>query len=76
MLLRDWMRVEGVDDAEMAERIGGISRFMVHKLRFRQRGPSIRVAVRIETISGGKVRSSDLQPLKPVAGPVPAEARS
>jgi len=65
MLLKDWMRREALTDSEMAERIGSISLFGVRKLRFRQRGPSIRVAARIEEISGGMVRSADLEPVKP-----------
>lgn len=64
MLLRDWMRVEGVSDAIMAERIGGISAEMVRKLRFRASGTSLRVAGRIDNITGGKVRSADLVSLR------------
>ena len=66
MLLKDWLRTSEIDDAGLAERIGDISVFGVRKLRFRQRGPSIRVAARIEEISGGMVRASDLEPVKPV----------
>ncbi|MCJ2033788.1 hypothetical protein [Methylobacterium sp. J-068] len=58
----------------MAERIGDISVFGVRKLRFRQRGPSIRVAARIEEITGGMVRASDLEPVK--SARVVAEASS
>ncbi|KQO76450.1 hypothetical protein [Methylobacterium sp. Leaf88] len=65
MLLKDWMRTAEIDDAVLAERIGDISIFGVRKLRFRQRGPSIRVAARIEEISGGMVRAADLEPIKP-----------
>ncbi|AYO83679.1 hypothetical protein [Methylobacterium brachiatum] len=65
MLLKDWMRVEGLSDAAMAERIGGISSFMVRKLRFRVRGPSVRVAARIDAITSGAVRAPDLLPTKP-----------
>ncbi|MDO9428417.1 MAG: hypothetical protein Q7T93_16495 [Methylobacterium sp.] len=64
MLLKAWMRDEGLTDREMADRIGDISLFMVRKLRFRERGPSIRVAARIEELSGGMVRAPDLEPLK------------
>ncbi|NEU13565.1 hypothetical protein G3T14_15705 [Methylobacterium sp. BTF04] len=64
MLLKDWMRREALTDSEMAERIGDISVFGVRKLRFRARGPSIRVAARIEEISGGMVRASDMEPAK------------
>ena len=76
MLLRDWMRLKLIDDATMAERIGDLSSFMVRKLRFRQRGPSIRAAARIDEITGGKVRSPDLRPVKtrakaPAPEPVP-----
>ena len=73
MLLKHWMRSELLTDAELAERIGEISEFGVRKLRFRQRGPSIRVAARIEEISGGKVRAPDLEPVKPVSAPSSAE---
>jgi hypothetical protein len=66
MLLKDWMRTTETDDAGLAEQIGDISVFGVRKLRFRQRGPSIRVAARIEAISGGMVRAADLEPVKPV----------
>lgn len=64
MLLRDWMRVEGVSDAAMAERIGDISAEMVRKLRFRASGTSLRVAGRIDLITGGQVRAADLVPSK------------
>ncbi|KQT17714.1 hypothetical protein ASG40_16975 [Methylobacterium sp. Leaf399] len=73
MLLKEWMRSEGFDDAAVAEKVG-LSRFGVRKLRFRERGPSIRVAARIEAISGGKVRSPDLEPVKRRSAP--AEASS
>jgi hypothetical protein len=63
MLLKDFMRAEDLSDSEMAEKIGDISEFGVRKLRFRTRGPSVRVAARIEEVTGGKVRSVDLQPL-------------
>lgn len=64
MLLKDFMRAEGLTDAELADKIGGISSFGVRKLRFRSRGPSIRVAARIEEITGGRVGSSDMQPIR------------
>lgn len=64
MLLKDFMRAERLTDAALAELIGGISAFGVRKLRFRSRGPSIRVAARIEEISGGRVGSSDMQPIR------------
>lgn len=65
MLLKDWMRDAEITDAGLAEQIGAISVFGVRKLRFRQRGPSIRVAARIEEISCGMVRVADLEPVKP-----------
>lgn len=77
MLLRDWMRVEGVSDAAMAERIGDISAEQVRKLRFRARGTTLRVAVRIDCITGGMVRAADLAPLRPSSrrtAPASAEA--
>lgn len=77
MLLRDWMRIEGVSDAAMAERIGDISAEMVRKLRFRASGTSLRVAGRIDCITAGKVRAVDLAPLRSSSrrtAPAPAEA--
>ncbi|WP_091974638.1 hypothetical protein [Methylobacterium gossipiicola] len=74
MLLRDWMRAAEVDDAALAEKIGDLSAFTVRKLRYRERGPSIRVAARIEELSGGMVRAPDLQPVK--SRRTPAEASS
>jgi hypothetical protein len=74
MLLKAWMRDEGLTDREMADCIGDISLFMVRKLRFRERGPSVRVAARIEELSGGQVRARDLEPAKPRRSP--AEASS
>lgn len=73
MLLKAWMLAEGLSDVEVADRIG-VSPFTVRKLRFRERGPSIGVAARIEAISAGLVRSVDLQPAKPRR--VAAEASS
>ena len=75
MLLKDWMRSEGVDDATLAERIGDLSKFTVRSLRFQRRTPSVRVAARIEAISAGKVRLSDLLPPGRAASPLSAEAR-
>lgn len=69
MLLIDFMRAEGLDDATMAEKIGGIGALGVRKLRFRTRGPSIGVAARIFEISGGKVTPLDLEPKKKAAAP-------
>lgn len=40
----------------------GLSEFTVRKLRFRDRGTSLRVAARIEALSAGQVRVHDLQP--------------
>ena len=67
MLLIDFMRAEGLDDARMAEMIGGISPLGVRKLRFRARGPSIRVAARIHEISKGRVTPPEMQPKKKAA---------
>ncbi|EHP90835.1 hypothetical protein [Methylorubrum extorquens] len=63
MWLKDWMTREGLSDAEMAGRIGEISAEGVRKLRFRTRGPSIRVAARIEAVTAGAVRAVDLEPV-------------
>lgn len=69
MLLIDFMRAEGLTDAELADKIGGIGALGVRKLRFRSRGPSIRVAARIHEISGGKVTAPDLEPKKKASPP-------
>lgn len=77
MLLRDWMRVEGVSDAAMAERIGNISAEQVRKLRFRASGTTLRVAARIGVLTAGQVGLADLAPLRPSSrrtAPAPAEA--
>lgn len=52
----------------MAEKVGGISIFGIRKLRYRERGPSIRVAARIVELSSGEVTLADLRPLKVRAG--------
>ncbi|MEH3118861.1 MAG: hypothetical protein PGN25_15050 [Methylorubrum populi] len=65
------MRRELVSDEEMAARIGGVSAGTVRKLRFRERGPSVRVTARIEAVTAGEVRAADLVPKAPAA---PAEA--
>lgn len=75
MLLIDFMRAEGLSDAEMADKIGGIGALGVRKLRFRSRGPSIRVAARIHEISGGKVTAPDLEPKKRVPAPLTGAAQ-
>lgn len=64
MLLKDFMRREDLTEKDLAEKIGGISEFGVRKLRYRERGPSIRVALRIHEITGGLVGTADLQPLE------------
>ncbi len=61
MLLSEWMRREGLSDADVAAAVD-LSEFTVRKLRFRDRGTSLRVAARIEALSGGQVRAHDLQP--------------
>ena len=53
--------------------IGGISPLGVRKLRFRARGPSIRVAARIHEISKGRVTPPEMQPKKK-AEPAPVSA--
>jgi hypothetical protein len=56
------MRRELVSDEVMADRIGGVSAGAVRKLRFRERGPSVRVVARIEAVTAGEVRAVDLLP--------------
>ncbi|MCC0806526.1 hypothetical protein FPV16_09890 [Methylobacterium sp. W2] len=62
MLLSAWMRTVRLTNRELAEKIGGISADGVNKLRYRQRGPSIRVAARLFEITSGKVGMADLMP--------------
>lgn len=61
MLLSEWMRREGLSDADVAAAVG-LSAEAIRKLRFRARGTSLRVAARIEALSAGQVRAHDLQP--------------
>lgn len=56
------MRREGLSDAEMAGRIGGVSPSWVRKLRFRAKAPSLRVATRIGIVTAGAVPASELLP--------------
>lgn len=69
MLLKDFMRAEGLTDAAMADLIGDIGALTVRKLRFRARGPSIRVAARIHEITGGRVTPPEMQPKRKSASP-------
>lgn len=64
MVLGRWMRIAGLSDRQMAEKVGGISISGIRKLRYRERGPSIQVAARIAEISAGKVTFADMLPLK------------
>ncbi|MCJ2080727.1 hypothetical protein [Methylobacterium sp. J-090] len=64
MVLGSWMRMVGLSDREMAEKVGGMSVSGIRKLRYRQRGPSIRVAARIVELSAGKVTLADMQPIE------------
>lgn len=73
MLLSEFMRRKKLSDADVAAAVG-LSEEAVRKLRFRARGASVRVAARLDEISGGKVRAADLVPMKRRAASVPAEA--
>lgn len=66
MLLSEFMRREGLSDADVAEAVG-LSAEAIRKLRFRARGTSLRVAARIEALSGGQVRTCDLEPRRAAA---------
>ncbi|MCJ2009777.1 hypothetical protein [Methylobacterium sp. J-092] len=59
MRLIDYMRSENLDDAAMADRVGGITEHGIRKLKYGERGPSIEVAIRIDSVSGGKVGLHD-----------------
>lgn len=60
--LSRWMRRELVSNADLADRIGEYSPDGVRKLRFGERGASIRVAARIHAITGGEIGPADLVP--------------
>jgi hypothetical protein len=73
MLLSEFMKAEGLSDSDVAEATG-LSAEAIRKLRFRVRGASMRVAAKLDEISGGKVRAADLVPMKRRIASVPAEA--
>ena len=75
MTLREWMHAAGVGDAEMAEKIGGISKVTVRNLRLRQKGPSIRVVARIHEIAKGQVTPPEMEPLQDISSRAALAAR-
>lgn len=60
MTLLEYMRARKIDDDAMARLVGGITGHHVRKLKYGERGASLRVATRIEDLTGGLVRPSDL----------------
>jgi len=56
MTLDEYMRDRFTDQA-LAEHLG-VDRSFVHKLRSGARRPSIRIAAKIETWTGGKVKAA------------------
>ena len=75
MRLADWMRQEGLSDADVAA-AAGISEEAVRKIRFRVRGASARVAGHIHRLSAGNVPPNELVALKRRAVSVPPETRA
>ncbi|QDI81667.1 hypothetical protein E8E01_15045 [Methylorubrum populi] len=59
MRLIDYMRSENLDDAAMAQRVGGITAHGIRKLKYGERGPSIDTAIRINEATAGSVGLSD-----------------
>ena len=59
MRLIDYMRSQNLDDAAMAERVGGITGHGIRKLKYGERGPSIETAIRIEAVTDGQVGLRD-----------------
>lgn len=59
MRLIDYMRSENLDDAAMAERVGGITAHGIRKLKYGERGPSIETAIRINEATAGSVGLND-----------------
>lgn len=53
------MRSQNLDDAAMAERVGGITGHGIRKLKYGERGPSIETAIRIEAVTDGQVGLRD-----------------
>lgn len=53
------MRSENLDDAVMAQRVGGITAHGIRKLKYGERGPSIETAIRIHEATAGSVGLSD-----------------
>lgn len=67
--LGDFMKANGLNDEKAAEALD-VSRPYVTRLRLGKRSPSLRLAVRIEEWSGGKVPATGLEAAAPESGSV------
>ncbi|GJE79649.1 hypothetical protein CJNNKLLH_0975 [Methylorubrum thiocyanatum] len=65
------MRSKNLDDAAMAERVGGITAHGIRKLKYGERGPSIETAIRINEATNAEVGLTDWAPRA-----TPIESRS
>lgn len=59
MTLLDFMRTEGLDDAEMARRVGECSPGAIRKWKYGERIPRAKFIDRIREVSGGRVNPAD-----------------
>lgn len=60
MTLLDYMRERKISEQAMAELVGGISRFGIRKLMYGERNASLRIAARIQEVTGGAVAAISL----------------
>ena len=68
------MRSANLDDAAMAESVGGITAHGIRKLKYGERGPSIETAIRIDEVTDGKVSLRDWVRENPATQSVAASA--
>ena len=66
MDLASWMQREGVDDGELATKVGS-HRITISRIRRRVNFPSWALAARIKAFTKGRVRADDFLPTEDVA---------
>lgn len=59
MTLLEFMRREGIDDAEMARRVGDCSAGAIRKWKYGERVPRPKFMNRIREVSGGQISPAD-----------------
>lgn len=77
MTLEEYMKLEGLTETAIADRVG-VSQPHIGRIRKRQRRPSPELALKIESLTGGKVSAASLNPdvalIERARGIAPVEA--